>query len=64
MSKKYNIYFVVDGRERLLTVADLKEVPVTRKHHTSLYNLLEGIRIGVTFADEKYRTLEFKYEEC
>lgn len=63
IKKKYNIYMIIDGDERLLTQAELKEVPITRKHHTALYNLMEGIKIGVTFSNVKYKSVDFRYEE-
>ncbi|WCZ66322.1 hypothetical protein [Yersinia phage MHG19] len=61
--KPYNIYMIIDGSERLLTTAELKEVPIQRKHHTALYNLMEGIKIGVTFSNSRYKPVEFRYEE-
>lgn len=59
----YDIYMVIDGVERLLTTADLKEVPIKCKHHPSLYNLMEGIKIGVTFSNKQYKSVDFRYEE-
>ncbi|WZB37709.1 hypothetical protein [Erwinia phage COW86c] len=61
--KKYNIYMIIDGDERLLTTADLKEVPIKCKHHPSLYNLMEGIKIGVAFSNKNYKSVDFRYEE-
>lgn len=63
MKKKYNIYMIINGDERLLTTADLKEVPIKCKHHPSLYNLMEGIKIGVTFSNKQYKSVDFRYEE-
>lgn len=63
MKKKYNIYMIINGDERLLTTADLKEVPIKCKHHSSLYNLMEGIKIGVTFSNKQYKSVDFRYEE-
>lgn len=61
--KNYRISMVIDGKERVLTEAWLKEIPVNRKHNSALANLMEGIKIGVVFSNEKYKSLEFKYEE-
>lgn len=63
IKKKYNIYMIIDGDERLLTTADLKEVPIKCKHHPSLYNLMEGIKIGVAFSNKNYKSVDFRYEE-
>lgn len=63
IKKKYRIYMIVDGQERVLTDAELKEVPVNRKHNSALYNLMEGIKIGVVFSNKNYKSLDFRYEE-
>lgn len=54
---------VIDGNERLLTDAFLKEVPINRKHNPALYNLMEGIKIGVVFSNKNYKSVDFRYEE-
>lgn len=59
----YDIYMIIDGDERLLTRADLREVPIQAKHHTALYNLMEGIKIGVAFSNKGYKSVDFRYEE-
>lgn len=63
IKKKYNIYMVIDGDERLLTTALLKSAPIKRQDHPSLYSLMEGIKIGIVFSNKQYRTLEFRYDE-
>ncbi|AHY25213.1 hypothetical protein AVV36_gp197 [Pectobacterium bacteriophage PM2] len=63
IKKKYNIWMDIDGKERLLTEAYLREVPIAKKHHTSLYNLMEGIKIGVVFSNKQYKSVKFRYEE-
>ena len=63
IKKTYDIYMVIDGDKRLLTRANLREVPIQAKHHTALYNLMEGIKIGVVFSNKNYKHLEFAYEE-
>lgn len=63
VKKTYDIYMIIDGKERLLTRADLREVPIQAKHHTALYNLMEGIKIGVAFSHKNYVSLDFRYEE-
>lgn len=62
--KTYDIYLKFGGKEkRLLTQAKLKSVPIKRNEHTSLYNLLEGIKIGTAMAPDRYVGVEFIYEE-
>lgn len=62
--KEYDIYMKFGGKEkRLLTRAKLKSVPIKRNEHTSLFNLLEGIKIGTAFAPKNYVGVDFIYEE-
>lgn len=63
IKKKYHIYMSIDGDERLLTDAFLKEVPITNKSNPALYNLMEGIKIGVVFSNKNYKSVDFRYEE-
>lgn len=63
IKKKYRIYMIIDGQERVLTDSYLREVPVSCKYNPALYNLMEGIKIGVVFSNKNYKSLDFRYEE-